>query len=181
MKIGIGIPTHGTVTTHTVETLVGLLGALTCDGAVITETGPYIQWNREMIVRHAQVAHCNYLFFLDHDIECPRETINRLVAHEKDIIGCAYNIRGTHVSAVKSDLPRAQWPQEPFRVTAIPTGAALIRMAVFEAIPSPWFQIDAANIGATEDVWFCRQATHARIGVWCDAMIPVKHWGEAAY
>lgn len=129
-----------------------------------------------------------HLFFLDSDVVVPTDIIGRLLGQRKEIIGASYNHRSlplrstVRIADETGKLVKAAMPQEPFRCYAVPTGAMLIDLSVFDRIERPWFHVEERGAELMgDDVWFCQQATKAGIEVWCDPRIPVKHLGDFPY
>jgi hypothetical protein len=153
--------------------------------------GAYIQHNRTLLVKHAREQHCTHLFFMDHDMAFPGDTVDKLLAHDVDIVGGAYNMRGvlppqTCVFVSGPDghrLTREQFPPSLFLAEAIPCGCMLIKMSVFDRIEPPWFDLTIVDgeLVSSEDVYFCNKARKANIDIHCDPTIPVGHVGEFIY
>lgn len=192
MKIVIGIPHTGSVKAQTLASVVDLVGATTHPLALATQAGCYVHENRTKLVRAAQQAGATHLFFLDSDIACPGDTIERLLAHDKPVVGAMYNSREwPRVHTVKLKGPDGYLntaadglPQELFPCYAVPTGCLLVEMSVFHGTPLPWFGFEENERGELtmgEDVWFCDRAAKHGYDVWCDPTIPVRHIGDFAY
>lgn len=140
----------------------------------------------------AQEEKCTHIFFIDHDMQYPSDTLDRLLAHDKDIVGAAYNMRcyplKTTVTLLDENgamTPREKLPAELFRCEAVATGMMLAKMSVFDKVEKPWFAImidpETNELTITEDVYFCNQARKAGFEIWCDPTIPIGHIGEATY
>ncbi len=186
-RVGIGIP----LVALRAKSLVSLCQNLIqthAEMALLIVEGAYIQHNRALLVKHAREQGCTHLFFMDHDMVFPADTVDRLLAHDKDIVACAYNMRGrfplesvvTLHDAAGQRVPDADLPGELFRCSSLGCGVMLIKIPVFERIAQPWFHlhIEGFDLLSTEDVWFCNQARQAGIDIWCDPTIPVQHQGE---
>jgi hypothetical protein len=189
-RVGIGLPLLS-LKTRSLVTLCQNLIQTHAQMALLVVEGAYIQHNRALLVKHAREQRCTHLFFMDHDVFFPGDTVDRLLAHEKDIVAAPYNMRGvwppqTMVFLAGPDGQRTaadQFPKELFRCEALGCGCMLIRMAVFESIAAPWFALDVRDneLVSSEDVWFCNQARRAGFDIWCDPTIPVGHIGEWIY
>ena len=151
---------------------------------------------RSYCVVQAQKAGCSHVLFIDDDMTFPKDTIERLLSHEKEIVGVYSYSRKLPLSTTVSmldengnHLPRHQImferrPQSLFECFAVGMGVTLIDMAVFEKIERPWFQFQSHESGKVlvgEDAWFCKQAREKGIGVWCDPTVPVGHIGDYEY
>jgi len=154
--------------------------------ALLTVEGPYVQHNRNLLVRTARENECSHLFFMDHDMIFEPDAINRLLAHDVDVVGGAYNIRGIlprELNVWVNEERLATLPRELFKADAIGCGCMLIRMSVFDALPFPWFKIEETedDLQVTEDIYFCNAVRKAGMTVWCDPTIRIGHLGEYTY
>jgi GT2 family glycosyltransferase len=152
-----------------------------------------IQTARREIVESAQATHASYLLFVDSDMSFKGDTLKRLLAHKKDVIGVHYNQRGlplmttVRVKDKNTGLYRVPAVHEmvydkPFKCDAVGAGCMLIDMKVFNKIEKPWFlYVDNEKFPMGEDVWFCQQVKKAGFDVWCDPTIKVEHIGEYSY
>lgn len=182
MKIACAIPTsNGMISLQTMFSVVGLLSRH--ELTLLEQQGCYVHWNRHRLVQKAMAEGCDKLLFIDADMVFPPDTLSRLLAHDKLIIGAAYNERGADpaVSTVKI-AGRDTFPSmtEIFPCDGLGTGVLLIDMSVFKATPQPWFSFeyhDDGTLKVGEDMWFCQRARAAGFTVWCDPTIPVGHLG----
>lgn len=142
---------------------------------------------RNRCVELAREHGAGHLLFLDSDMVFPRTTLQRLMAHGKDIVGATYPKRvpphpplgvleGAHVDA---DRGLAE-------MRHLPTGCLLIHMAVFDALGSPSFRFSldpesGAIVG--EDYDFCDRARSAGFSIWCDSALSfeIGHIGQTVH
>lgn len=142
---------------------------------------------RSSIVTHAR---CNcvtdaldrqvdYLLFLDSDMTFPRDTVMRLLAHKKHIVGGTYRKRGPPYEVM--GLGMTDGPVEAksglLEMRRLPTGCMMIRMDVFRALKKPYFQLVAdpsRGLEYGEDVVFCDRARHAGFQIWCDVDLSME-------
>jgi hypothetical protein len=127
-----------------------------------------------------------HLLFLDSDMTFPPDTLKRLLAHNKDIIGALYSRRsepflptgttldGRHVSSADGMT----------RMKIMPTGCLLIAMKIFDRLTKPWFNTRVH--GETllgEDYYFCERAAEAGFEIWCDGALSreIGHIGQKIY
>lgn len=115
----------------------------------------------------------DYLLFLDSDMTFPRDTVSRLLAHRKDIVGGTYRKRGPPFETM--GLPMGDGPIEVasgiVQMRRLPTGCMLIDMRVFAKLKKPYFMMVSdlkAGIEYGEDVVFCDRARNAGFTIWCD-------------
>jgi predicted O-methyltransferase YrrM len=187
----IGVPHTGMIHSDTVISLLSIVGGSEWPTHTVLQHGCYVHENREKIVKEAQAVGASHVLFIDSDMYLPPKTVNKLLAHDKDIIGVNYNQREFPlVSTIKFaddkenliPVPGDDVPKTLFKCFAVGTGCLLVKMSVFQRIDTPWFWFDTYKgdiLG--EDIWFCRQAHRKGIEVWCDPTIDVKHIGNYAY
>lgn len=148
-----------------------------------------VQWAREVDVSH--------ILWLDSDMRFPKDLLINLLARNKDIIAAAYPsrrlpIKPTAFEAYSEDgrkrdphyVPEHSTDIVPVRAAGM--GVMLTRLAVFDAIPEPWFTIewDEKHQGYEgEDVSFCRRATEAGYQILIDHEMSneVAHTGTQEY
>ena len=193
MKVALGIAYYRSMSVRTFASLWGV--ARYYRGAIdaITEGSCYVHWNREELVAKALARGYDYLWFVDTDVTFPPDTLDRLLAHNVDIVGAYYPVRQElkNYSTIKVNLDGVitdvltPLPKELFctvnkyEVVAIPTGCMLIRLSVLKgSVKPPYFRCERP-VG--EDVFFCSWLWSAGVKIWCDPTIKVGHIGEMIY
>jgi len=149
---------------------------------------------RNVIANNLQT---DYLLFIDSDITFPTWGLERLISHNKDIVGGMYHKKlPPHLPLVYKfknwkHTPIANPPAKLFECDAIGTGFLLIKRKVLEALYNPKFarkngypfnfiqKPDGNDIG--EDLAFCIRAKKKGFKVWCDPTIPLEHIGDTGY
>lgn len=138
-----------------------------------------------------QQTQFDHLLFLDSDVCISPDTIPRLLAHQKDIVGGLYMLK-------EYPFPPTmyEWHQKPdkdglnflykiildyergkmVKCDALATGCMMVSRKVLD-IPKPWFSFAQ---GGTEDTYFCRRAQEAGFEIWCDTSIECNHLRIAA-
>jgi len=152
---------------------------------------------RNAIVTTALQFGCDRLLFLDDDHifdwrEVPNHDsysfLEKLIAHDKDIVGCLYYHRTGEYRPVLMKNTCDPGKQYTFlndaeitgglqRVDVQGGGVMLINLKVFDKLKPPYFepemQTDGASLGT--DIQLCRKASEAGFEVWCDTSIVVGH------
>ncbi|MFT8450773.1 MAG: glycosyl transferase family 2 [Zymomonas mobilis] len=160
---------------------------------LINNKSPNISISRNACVAMAQEAKADYLFFLDSDMDIPPDTITKLLSHNKDIIGANYPKRTEKLGLashenVKSPEDLVDHGLSP--AFFLPTGCLLIKMAVFENIPKPYFFFGLREYDEIpekfifgEDFVFSIKALQAGYELWFDMDVTkkVKHIGQKPY
>lgn len=181
--IVIATPTRDLVTAGYTGDLVRLCRRHP-DAKFLACLGIYIANLRQMAVQLAQGANASHLLFLDSDMRFPEDTLDRLLAHDKDIVAGNsvqrtapqwWNARlnGQSVSSVgRTGLEK---------VDSVGCGVMLIRLGVFNVLRRPWF--DTPYDGQThlgEDITFCKVARSAGFEIWIDHDLSqsIRHEGS---
>lgn len=149
---------------------------------------------RNRLVLDARNHKADYIMFIDTDMVFPADGLQRLLAHQKDIVGATYNRRVPPYSTL------GEW--EPFEPTEgkvglvkarkIPTGFILIKSDVFDRMNAPWFfeAFGKDNISpenptghASDDYTFMLRAVQAGVQPYIDfdLTFEIGHIGESVF
>lgn len=186
-RVGIGLPLVA-LKGKPLVSLCSTLCTTDAEMALLVTEGPYIPYNRLLLVNLAKEEKCEYLFFVDSDVVYPKDTLARLLAHDKDVVAGHYKMKTAPPMGMAFDLdgtriPIEAMPHTLFELGAIGCGCMLIKLHIFEKLERPFFQvrIEGDDLVVSEDVWFCDRVRRAGFQVWCDPTIELYHMGEAAY
>src|SRR3990167_11520301 len=198
-KICIAIVSNRLIQPKTVLSLANLLRETKYETHVVFSTEAYTTaQGRIYCVIQAQKAECTHILYLDDDMLFDSDTLDRLLAHGKEIVGVnAYSRtlplsttvmmmdeKGKYKDPSKNTEYAMRVPEELFEVLAVGTGVALIKMEVFEKIKKPWFKFDMHKDGYMlqgEDAWFCTEARKRGYKIYCDGSLPIGHIGSYIY
>lgn len=157
---------------------------------LVASEGYTIAENRNYIATQAYNAKSDYLMMIDDDMSFEIDTLDKLIAVDKPIVGVAYHPRSetgqitkfldeTHaIKLEESDDPKYK---VPFKCYATGTGIILIKVAILKDIERPWFDFEWHPTGQCktgEDWYFCIKAGKAGFETWCHPTIKVGHYGE---
>lgn len=137
--------------------------------------------SRTWLVNEAIKRGATHLLFVDCDMVFPEDTIPRLLAHKKEIVGVEYNKREFPLKGVYEPLGEKS-ETELYKAKYIGTGLVLIDLSIFPKLKGPWFNFGRDSQGALvmgEDVWFCNTARDAGFDTWIDPTLKIAH--EGAY
>jgi len=196
-KICIGISTNRGVKAQTTGSMMRMAHQFPYEIFVVMATdGVSAPENRTYIVREAMKEKCTHILFSDDDMVFNPDTLGRLLAHNKEIVGTAPNMRcvpsRTTVRFMdeKGELlpehhlePDFKMPTQLFKAYAVGTGLMLVETKVFNDF-FPWFKFEFTEAGFVkigEDVFFCREAKKKGYEIYCDPTITVGHCGEYVY
>jgi hypothetical protein len=151
--------------------------------AIYTVNGTLIFDQREKLAIAALEEGCDWILWVDADMRFPKNTIERLMLHNKDICGVNATTRTIPVKPTAKNLVVNEeektnvWNQVSSKgktgiekVTSIGCGVMLVKRRVFEKTPQPWFwfyQLPGNKI-LGEDVHFCVAAHDAGFETWVD-------------
>lgn len=190
MKFMIGLPTiTGLYDINVIKTIIDQLAfinsghhAVTCN--VVHNT--LVHCARNEIAEKAAENGFDYVFFVDSDCVIPPNALERLVAHDKDIVAGMY-FRKTHPYApvvykenahgsydVILDYPKDQL----IEVDGIGMGVCLIKTSVFKKIEHPFDALAATDDHPAingEDLAFCKRAKSAGVKIHVDTGIQALH------
>ena len=169
---------------------------------VIAERGYTVAENRNYLVVQAQRNGSEYILFIDDDMTFPPDTLERLLAHKKEVVGVNSYSRCLPLSSTVGLLDKngeylrpehhTAWecriPKELFKCYFVGAGVLLIDMKVFEQIEKPYFEFTTYKKGefkgmvkVGEDGSFCEKVKKAGGEIWCDGSLPIFHIGEYLY
>jgi cellulose synthase/poly-beta-1,6-N-acetylglucosamine synthase-like glycosyltransferase len=201
MRVAICIPARGQmeVTTAFDLTMMSayMAGKKNIDLNVYTSQGTLIFDQRNSLVRTAVEEKCDYILFIDADMRFPKTTLERLLAHKKDIIGVnattrmmppkptARNIQINEDGSVDWLEVFSNKEKGIGKVDAIGCGVMLIKTSCLKNIPQPYFYFEQLLKGKLlgEDIYFCIKAKDAGIDTWVDhdLSMEIGHVGSYTY
>jgi len=201
MRVAICIPARGQmeVTTAFDLTMMAayMAGKKNIDLNVYTSQGTLIFDQRNSLVRTAVIEKCDYILFIDADMRFPKTTLERLLAHKKDIIGVnattrmmppsptAKNIQINEDGSVDWLAVYSNKEKGISKVDAIGCGVMLIKTSCLKDIPQPYFYFEQLLKGKLlgEDIYFCIKAKDAGIDTWVDhdLSMEIGHVGSYTY
>lgn len=149
---------------------------------------------RNEAVLAAKSANASHLLFLDADMTWPGDLLDRMLRHhDRGIVSGLYFLKAWPNSAVafKSGYVNLKTGQVDYvydeqvlegaalRPEAlVGMGCALVPMAVFDAVPRPWFEYRQDRNGVwsiTEDVAFCQKAAAVGCPIYLDPTVKCGH------
>lgn len=120
-------------------------------------------------------ARVTHVLFIDTDMRFPPDTAERLIAHDKDIIGANYRHRRVEIDSTARGMDD-KWVDSGAsggieEVLHTGTGMLMVKRHVFEKMGKPWFETcyrEKHDDWLGEDVYFCIRAREAGFRVWVD-------------
>jgi len=191
-RVGICIPSGDMVHADFMLALASMCNNPGAGIALISCKGSLIVVNRNNGVKFSIDLNCTHLLFLDSDMVFPQDTLRRLLAHNKDIVGAAYTKRVPPHDVLGRTLDNKPLEVNTgcIEVRGLPTGCMLINMNVFKRLKRPYFREVFVEEGGTdaegvigEDYYFCDAARAAGCSVWMDVDLSkeIGHIGQMVY
>lgn len=185
MKITIGVPTNRLIKSKTAKCLMDLVNQSNHDLEIVISTRGYnTSENRNYIAAKSVKNGSDYLFFIDDDMIFPPDILDDLLEHDKDIVGGVYKTKYEIQDDVVTYFKKSDKKQGLFKVKAIGTGMLLIKTSVFRKLKQPWFKYSWYKNGMVKrshDWIFCYDARKAKIDIWADNTLDIKHIGLKTY
>ena len=186
-RVAVCIPSRGEMEIGTAFDLANMVGYDSRyrkgDTVLYTVNGTLIFDQREKLAAEAIRDGADYILWIDADMRFPKDTIERLIAHNKDIVGVNATTRSIPVKAtaknliVDSENRVNTWNQVSSKgktglekVTAIGCGVMMAKAEVYKQTPQPWFWFEMlpGDKLLGEDVYFCVKAYDAGFDTWVD-------------
>lgn len=189
-KIAIGLPTNRGLRPKCLQSILQLLAYKKYDYEIIVSTKGYnTAENRAYIAAQAVKSGATHLFCIDDDMIYAPDTLERLLAYDKDIVGAKYHVRsdikdgnGDVIGYLDEENDKNR--TDLFECEALGGGCVLIKTEVFKKIPQPhfWYKIhETGMVTMSQDWFFCEKAREHGYKLYCDGSLYPAHIGEKEY
>lgn len=184
MKIAIGIPCSDMLYTDFALSLnamcIHTLMKQIQITAITTKKGSMVNQARCSLVEDAKQTGATHLLFLDSDHVFPRNTLERLVASGKDIIGVHCVTKRPPIRSNCEDMKGKRLTRPGAgveEVSRLGTGIMLVNLDVFKNMKLPYFEFKFDKGGMFnsntphwigEDYYFCEAARHKGFKIYVD-------------
>jgi len=175
--------------------MVGYQIGMHGDGIVLARNqSSILSESRQNISKSAVEAGADWVLFVDSDMRFPKYTIERLIAHDVDVVSvnCSKRKRPVGPTARKknghiSGESQSIWPDKDVhgleQVETVGFGVILIRASVFKRLGWPWFcqpWVENVQRWVGEDIYFCGRCQEAGIPIYIDHDLSweVRHIGD---
>jgi hypothetical protein len=190
MKILLAIPSARYIETECVTSLFEM--EKTGDIELFIPKSYSVDVGRNIIAKYAQENGFDYIMWVDSDMILPKNTLVRLLSHDKDIVSgvYSYKVLGNKEVVAKrfQDETREEYDNLTIKeikessglieVDGFGFGCVLTKTSMFDKIPYPWF-IYTQEMG--EDIFFCRKAQNEGYKLWLDTDVICGHIGQINY
>jgi glycosyltransferase involved in cell wall biosynthesis len=194
-RILIGIPTARNIEVDTFKSIYDLEVPEGYEVDFQYFYGYNVEQVRNLIVHYTLECGYDYLFSVDSDIVLPKDTLTKMLAHDKDMVTGIYiqRIPGTHTIEVYGVPEGGGMTHIPYdmikdkglvEVAGCGFGCVLVKRDVMASMSYPHFvyqsAIDHKNT-ISEDVYFCMKARDHGFRIWCDTSILCDHIGSTIF
>ena len=193
-RILIGIPTAKNIETDTFKAIYDVEIPDGYEAEFQCFYGYNIDQVRNLIA-HWVVNGFDYLFSVDSDIAFERDTLKKLLAHDKDVVSGLYIQRNPtrHTLEIYEHNNQGGVSNMPYEklkgrslveIAGCGFGCVLVKREVFAAVGYPQFEYHSAIDHAhtiSEDNDFCRKARERGFRIWADPTIQCRHIGSYTF
>ena len=126
----------------------------------------------------------DYILFMDYDVIPRHNTLEKLIAADKDIISGVYPLaqRCEIKWCLSKDEPFSAMeigdlPDNMFKASTICNGIMLVKTEVFDNLQWPYWrsQFVKGGVSMGHDIYFCKKAREAGYDLWVDPKIKCSH------
>lgn len=189
-KVMLAVPCGDMVAAGFAQDLATLYGHTThfrpeMDLSLYFLRGTYLPRARATLVHVALEKAASHILWLDADMRFPKDTLLRLLGHERSIVAANYPTRTPPIVPTAVDGDRREvfaHTEHLMDVVYCGMGCMLTATQVFQEVGKPWFAIGyspASDDYAGEDVYFCQKARAANYQILVDPVLSeqVRHTG----
>lgn len=192
-QIFIGMPVYNSVPAACMGKFVGFFLKAAKKHNAITDIVDTIgvDFARNVIAKHFLKSRATHLLFIDSDMLLPQGILERLLAHNKDVVSALYFGRTLpwpmfQVKKGNKLVVLERFPKNTlFKADSVGLGACLVKRKVIEKVNEslgenePMFKFTyrgkAPIVG--EDTNFCEKVREAGFKIFVDTGLEVKHFG----
>lgn len=141
---------------------------------------------RDMTVAYAKyrIPKPTHILFLDADVLPRKNTLEKLLKMEKDIVTGVYHM--SQNGQIRWSVSRQEpfeglalddLPRNPFKICSGGFGVVLVKFEVFEALEWPYWKkiYKPGGIEMGEDIYFFEKAREAGYDIWCHPLVKCAH------
>ena len=180
MKVLIAMPTARYIETNTFLSIYNLKKPKGVITSFLAVEGYSVDTSRNALAKEAKSMGADYILWVDSDMIIPKDTLKRLLSHDKDIVTGAYafkdiNSQDLVVFSVNNERVKYSDINGLTEVSGIGFGCCLVKTDVFDKIDFPYF-VFGEDYG--EDIYFCRKVREKGIKIFIDPDVKCGHIGK---
>lgn len=192
-KVLIAMPCMDTIPVQTVGSLLGL--DKPSGSQIVFVANSLVYDARDQLCQIAINNNMDYLLFIDSDMIFPKDSLDKLIARDKDIVsGVYYARKGNHEPVVYKGIKKSPFrkPQierftkdelskDFFEIGACGMGLCLIKIDVIKKIWSKKQEPFRPLKHIGEDLSFCVRAKKSGFKIYADSTIELGHIGQTTF
>lgn len=187
MKTAVGIPCSETARFSLFYDSLLHVRGVTHEN-VIMARGANVAENRNAIAEEVLAKSYDAVLYADDDQALLPETLERLLAHDKDIVSGLYLARESPFVPMMFEIIEARNCVKLLSssagglvpIVAAGAGCLLVKATVFKIMERPWWRLGQIDkVGWSDDIDFCSRARQAGFSLWCDLDCLVGHQTQA--
>lgn len=179
MKVLIAMPTAKYIETNTFLSVYNL-NTKGIETSFIAVEGYSVDTSRNVLVKEAKTTGADYILWVDSDMILPKDALERLIAHNVDVVSGAYAFKDINSQdLIAFSIDNKRMPLTSIdgltEVGGIGFGCCLTKTDVFDKIEFPYF-VFGEDYG--EDIYFCRKVREKGIKIYLDPDVKCGHIGK---
>jgi cellulose synthase/poly-beta-1,6-N-acetylglucosamine synthase-like glycosyltransferase len=186
-KIMICIPHTGFIFGEHQTAILGMDRLADIEITWATSGNSLIYFARNQAAKMAMRGNYDYLLFIDSDMIPPKDSVSRLMAHDKDIVSGLYFKRiYPHLPVAYTKFNKlekgveceylAEWEDGLMKIDAIGMGMCLIKVSALKKMQETYGEgLFDCESGIGEDQMFCIRARDIELDIWLDTTLIVPH------
>lgn len=183
MKVVFGIPTTGWIRFEFHATQAGLVIPTNWTNAISAPLGYDVADGRNQVVDYALGIEADWIFFIDHDVLLPSDTLIKLRKHmymrKSPVVGGLYYTKSSEPEPLvyrgRGTGPDYDWdPGDTIWANGMGMGCTMIHMSLFRAMEKPYFESprkvwydektqQVMRASGTEDLYFLDRVMNEKI------------------
>lgn len=189
-RVAICSPVYGGMHPRTVLSLGRMLIGYEGESNLFVTSGSCLPQGRIKLVDEARVWGATHILWLDADMTFPASALERLLSHDKQVVGINYMGRRDHMPTAYLSKGDPFWMMEADtgvrEVYHVATGLLLTDVQIFKQIEMPYFNFEpdpALPRFLGDDEVFSQKLRDADISLFCDADLSKEcgHMGEVMF
>ena len=194
-NVVLGMPTMGSVQAKTFEALMKINRGEHKLFPLITEYSLVYIARDNIVKRFLENPDADYLWFVDSDIICERETLNAMIADDKDIVTAVYpfkmdiggivgidlELNSVQLNDIVAEDAEGNYKGVIKLIRRCGMGCCLIKRKVFEDVMEKYNTCFTPLQELGEDYTFCERARSLGYEIYLDGGIWCKHIGTKTF
>lgn len=185
-KILVGMPCYtGMISVETTLSLLSLLRYHTAkypnhEIMFNVRVRNFVTYAAEKITESAVENNCTHMFYMGDDVTFNPDTLERLLNHDKDIVGLSIFARSAPYAYYALNEDGTHWGLKQLgkglkKASSVGTGVMLFKTSVFDGLERPWWRWPNDDKTDCDTEFFQRLKKEKDIDVWVDTDVVAGH------